>query len=438
MKYGETTELEITSVDKKGRGCGQIGERKACAYFAFPGEKIEAEMFGRQKGAYKMDVKRIISPSPHRIDPVCAHAGQCGGCKWQQIDYEYQLELKKGLVKKALKPVGLDNLLGDIIPCAELFYFRNRMDYCVSWRGEVVLKAPGPWNSYIDLNDCRLLSEETPEIIKRFRDWIKESGIEPWDNKFYRGQLRYLIIREGKNTDQRLIMILTAGKELPKEKELIESLKPFATTIYHGINPSQSDLSVAEDLRLLHGKPELEEEVNGKRFIIPVNSFFQTNTLMAGKLAETVDDFLSDKPIKTLLDLYCGVGFFGISLANRTEKVIGIELDEQAIAVASRNAKLNNVTNASFTAAKAESLIWKDEQPDAVIIDPPRAGLHPKIIKTLLEKKPERIVYVSCNYLSFAREWPLLIEEYECKKLTALDLFPHTPHVEIVTLLERK
>ncbi|MDD5251620.1 MAG: 23S rRNA (uracil(1939)-C(5))-methyltransferase RlmD [Patescibacteria group bacterium] len=441
MKFGDHATFEITDIDRKGRGCGLVNERPACAYFTLPGEEIEGVLVKRQQGVKRFQIARVTKPSPHRTTPRCAFAGKCGGCVWQQFDYGYQLEMKRRLVNRSLVSAGLGGLIIEVIPCPVLYGFRNRMDYCVGWRGEVGLKEPGRWNSYLDLTECHLLSPDATKAVAVFRDWMRDNKIEPWDGVKYTGYARYIVIREGKNTGERLIMVVTSVGPLPAEKELIAALSPFATTLIHGINPTITDLSVAAEMRVLKGEPFLREAVGGKTFIIPPNSFFQTNTIMAGKMLEVVKQLVCGagvNPAAMILDLYCGVGFFGIGLADLAERVVGVELDAAAIEVAEKNAELNGVRNAEFHAAAAESLSWENEKPDVVVVDPPRSGLHPKVARLLVEKKPERIIYVSCNHDSFARDWKILGEAYQLKQATALDLFPHGPHVELVTLLELK
>lgn len=437
MKFGDKARFQITKVDGKGRGCGLVNGRPACAYFTAPGEEIEAVLAARRQGVLSFDLMNIVTPSPKRVSPRCRHAGQCGGCIWQMFDYELQLELKRGLVNDALDGAGLGRPIDKVVPCPELFDFRNRMDYCVGWRGEVGLKRPGRWNAYLDLEECHLLSPEAVEVVRRFRDWMKKNGVAPWDGRRHAGYARYVVIREGKNTGQRMVTIVTSTGDLPAETELIAALQPLATTLYHGINPTITDLSLAPELRLIYGPENLTEEVDGRKFLIPPNSFFQTNTGMAGELARTVGSFLDDGP-KTILDLYCGVGFLGISVARPGRRIVGVEIDEAAVAVARRNAELNGVTDASFTAAAGESLVWQDERPDAVIIDPPRSGLHPKVARLLVERRPERLIYVSCNHNSFVRDWKILSAGFAVKELRALDLFPHGPHVELVASLTRR
>ncbi len=436
MKFGDSARLKITEVDKKGRGCGEINGRRACAYFTAPGEEIEARLVSRKQGVLMLEGERLIQASPRRRQPPCPHAGRCGGCKWQQFDYAYQLELKRELLEKTLAAAGLGGRVRELVPCPVEFHFRNRMDYCVGPKGEVGLKEPGRWNAHVDLQTCLLLSPEAPEVLRIFKEYMKKHGVAPWDNRHYTGYARYLVIREGRNTGERMIIIVTSEGELPAKAELVASLSGLATTIYHGINPLVTDLSIVSRLELLAGEPELREQVDGRVFLIPPNSFFQTNTVMAERLLGAVRGFLAPRRSRLLLDLYCGVGFLGISLAGQADKVIGVEIDEAAIDTARRNALANGLASAEFFAAKAESLIWEKEAPDTVIVDPPRAGLHPKVAATLLERRPERLVYVSCDYGSFVRDWETLKTAYEITAMEALDLFPQTPHVELVSLLE--
>lgn len=449
MKFGDKLTLEIKTVDKKGRGIGHAPSGKSAAVpFTAPGETVEASLISRDKTAFKMKLEQIITPSPHRITPRCKYAGKCGGCAWQQFDYAYQLELKRGLVNDALEAAGIGRRIEAVVPAKETFNYRNRMDYAVGWKGEIGLKEPGRWNAYIDLDECHLLSPQAVEVMALFRAFMKEHKLEPWDAKFQKGFVRYLVIREGKNTSQRMVTVITAEGELPATDALVAALtapgsdgKPLATTIYHGINPSVTDLSIAERLTLLHGAPLLEELIDGRTFSIHPNSFFQTNTQMAEALVHKVREFLSadgGAAPQVLLDLYCGVGLFGICLAKDAKRVVGVEIDPYAIDMARANATRNGLTNTEYFAAKTESLVWDKEEPDTVIIDPPRAGLHPAVVETLLTRRPPRLIYVSCNYESFAREWKALSAAYDIKRIEAMDLFPHSPHVELVSLLTLK
>jgi len=430
--------VKVTEVDKKGRGCGLFNGRRACAYFTAPGEEIEGTLVSRKQGDLIFRLDAVKVPSPHRVAAPCPDAGKCGGCLWQQFAYAFQVELKRGLLERSLDSAGLAGRLEELIPCPEQFHFRNRMDYCVGPRGEVGLKEPGRWNSHLDVRGCLLLSPGAVEALEVFRAWMKKNGVAPWDNRNYTGYARYFVIREGKNTGERMIIIVTAEGELPAKEELLAGLAPLATTVYHGINPTVTDLSIVSRLELLRGEPRLREKAGGLTYLIPPNSFFQTNTRMAERLLAEVKALLAPRRSRVLLDLYCGVGFFGLGLASEADRVVGVEIDEAAVETARKNAELNSITNAEFTAAKAESLVWDDERPDTVIVDPPRSGLHPKVLETLLARRPERLVYISCNHESFARDWRELGAVYDVTALKGLDLFPHSPHVELLARLELK
>jgi 23S rRNA (uracil-5-)-methyltransferase RumA len=438
LKFGDLATFDVTDIDGKGRGCAKVGEREACVHFAMPGETVEGKMVGRKQGVLQFDLLEVKKASAHRVAPRCHFAGRCGGCVWQHVDYAEQLELKRRLVNRSLASAGLGEPIAAVVPSPIQYGFRNRMDYCVSWRGEVGLKAPGRWNHYLDLTECHLLSPDAAAATNAFREWMKRNAVQPWDAVKYSGYARYLVIREGKNTGERMIIVVTAEGELPAREDLIATLSPYATTLLHGITASKTDLSYAERFETLKGEPVLHEMIDGKTYVIPPNSFFQTNTVMAGELLATVGRFLGPERVGTLLDLYCGVGFFGIALANRAEQVLGVELDAEAIAVATGNAERNGVTNARFIAAPAEALSWEAEQPDVVIVDPPRSGLHPKVAQLLVAKRPPVLIYISCKHSSFARDWAILKEAYEPVEFAALDLFPHGPHAELAVKMRLK
>ncbi|MDO8618204.1 MAG: 23S rRNA (uracil(1939)-C(5))-methyltransferase RlmD [Candidatus Uhrbacteria bacterium] len=393
-----------------------------------------------------------------RVTPPCPHAGVCGGCLWQHMAYEAQLNEKRSLINRAFEEAGHAERVDKVMPCPDPFYYRNRMDYCIGWRGEVGLKEYGSWNRYVDLSTCLLLDKETPTILQTVRELMRDLKLEPWDAKFHRGLVRYVVIRLGKNTGERMITLLV--KDLSKiddqaRQEITRRLIPLCTTLYLGENPEITDLSLAKTLNLLHGNEFLTEEVNGLRYVIHPNSFFQTNTKMAGELQKIVLNFVipakagihpmdprvssnspEDDKIK-ILDLYCGLGFFGIACAKRGMTVVGFELDAHAIELAKQNAKLNGVEQKTEWRAGAVEKLFDHNSPgpDAIILDPPRSGLHPRVIKTLLEKPPPTIVYVSCNYHRLVEELKQFKTSYRVDRLAALDLFPQTPHVEVVTRL---
>ncbi|MDO8598571.1 MAG: 23S rRNA (uracil(1939)-C(5))-methyltransferase RlmD, partial [bacterium] len=271
-----------------------------------------------------------------------------------------------------------------------------------------------------------------------FRAWMREYHVTPWNNQMHKGLDRYLVIREGKRTNERMAMVITAPGELPGREDLITRLRPLATSILWGINPRITDLSIADTVHVLHGSEELHERLGSLTFSIPTNAFFQTNTAMAERLIETVRELATPEPTDLLVDLYCGVGVFGIALARDVTRVIGVESEPSAIPVAQRNAAANNVTNAQFVLAKSEMWQFPIDPIDILIVDPPRAGLHPRVIQKILSLQPRRIVYVSCSPTALARDLKPILARYTCDAIRCLDLFPHTPHVETVVRLTLK
>lgn len=440
MKLFDKVRGKIGEVDGKGRGIMWADGKSIATPFVIPRDEITVTLTKRRRGELTGRLEIIHSPSPHRVTPRCPYAGKCGGCPWQMIDYPKQLEYKRDLVNRAFERTALPFRITDVEPSSEIFYFRNRMDYVFGANGELGLKEPSAWWSVLDLGTCFLLSENAVRVMERVRAWAQKHVLAPWDNKKYTGLLRYLVIREGKFTGERCVTLVTSAEAFPDaaRDDLVAELKNFATTIYWGVNPEITDLSIASEMKLLYGKRYLTERVGDFTFDIHPNSFFQTNAYMAARLMETVRLFAELEPHERLLDLYCGVGFFAIGLAASCHEVIANEIDHLAIDLTKENAARNKITNATFLQGATEYILPKMPRPDVVILDPPRSGIHPKALGTLLAFAPKRIVYVSCNYEALARELPTFLRDYEVTNQIGLDLFPHTPHVEVVTQFKKK
>lgn len=447
MKFGDRLQGTIQDVDDKGRGTYTLTregmkDRTIVIPFSFPGDQVEASVIKRDKGELTGKLSKITTNTTDRVEAPCAHAGQCGGCLWQQLSYEAQLKLKHSMVNRAFEKAGHSERLDSVTPSVEKFYFRNRMDYAIGWKNEIGLKEYGSWNRYIDIKECLLLDKESPTILENVRELMKELSLKPWDAKYETGDMRYVVIRLGKKTNERLVMLVVKDLKAISEKaraRILEALSPLATSLIIGENPLITDLSYVKDMVTLKGNAFHFEEVNGIRYKIHPNSFFQTNTDMAGVLQKTVLDLVETSKPKRVLDLYCGLGFFAIALAKRGISSYGHELDAPAIELAKENAALNQVDDlASFGAGPVEDFDWSHEKPQVVILDPPRAGLHPRALTTVLANAPERIIYVSCNYHRLVNELTTFKTQYEIESIQAFDLFPHTPHVELVVSLKKK
>lgn len=447
MKYGDHLQGTITSVDAKGRGVLihtlENGEtRRVLVPFTSPGDVVETTFRKRDQGEWIAALERVISPGPGRESAPCPHAGICGGCLWQHLNYDAQIQLKTQALEKAYTAVGLADVLEPLIPARNTLHYRNRMDYAVGWKGELGLKAYGQWNRYLNIETCLLLDEETPKILQAIRELAQTLGWQPWDAREHTGQFRYAIIRLGRNTHQRMIHLLVHDAHSVTDedrKKIIAALSPLCTSLILGENTKDTDVSYAERVESLHGPLHLEEIVNGVTYRIHPNAFFQTNSEMAAVLQERVLAAFGKIDGKHILDLYGGIGFFGVACAKEGATVFGQELDTFAVSEAIENAKQNNIANcctfASGPVEKLPSSAWKSY---AAIIDPPRAGLHPKALEALCEHGPERVVYVSCNYHSFIKEWETIKQAYNLEKIEPIDLFPQTPHVEVVHTLTRK
>lgn len=453
MKFGHKLKLKIDGYDGKGRGTSsaEIAPgilRDIVVPFAAIGDELECVFVKRDHAVKVCEIEKIVKPGADRVEPVCEHAGKCGGCIWQHLRYEAQTIEKQRGVRELFSNLQLEDKVKDIVPADETLYYRNRMDFAVGWNGEIGLKQTGSWNRYIDINECHLLKPGAGEILQAVREWMKEYDLQPWDVKFHSGDVRYVVIRDGVETGERMVIVVVAdatrisgqAKQELKDKVLALSPSPRPSSVLIGEQPKIADLSYAETFEVLHGKLNLTEIVNDVTYEIHPNSFFQTNTKMAARLQDVVLGAISDAKTKKLLDLYCGLGFFGIAAAKKIgeiEEVIGYELDEEAIKLASQNMNLNGVgERCRFFSGPAEALEWKDVEADTLILDPPRSGLHHKVIKTLLEGDspicPQTIIYVSCNYHRLEHELPSFLEKYEVTSILPLDLFPQTRHVEVV------
>ncbi len=482
MKFGHRIIGTVNEYDAKGRGTFKITTSadgttsKVVVPFTAVGDELSATFVHRDSGVKVARLEAIQTPSRDRVETQCPHAGTCGGCLWQHLKYEAQLDIKRKMIQSAFTEAGHDQTIAPVLPCPSdkpfRSYYRNRMDYAVGWNSEIGLKEYGSWNRYIDVKTCFLLNEDAGTILQQVREWMTANDLQPWDAKFYHGDIRYVVIREGKHTKQRIIIVVVhdATRIQPAAREdLLNRLSPFCTSLLIGEQNLTTDISLAQKFESVKGEPYFEEIANDVHYRIHPNSFFQTNTVMAEQLqravghhvgahgmrpdrstesdARTQSEGASLAPLPPLplqpmriLDLYCGLGFFGIYLAKQFPDVhvSGFEIDAEAIELAKHNAETNGVSDrCTFTSGPAEDLSWKDIDADVIILDPPRSGLHPKVLKTVMEKKPETIIYVSCNFHRLVEELKTFKELYQIEDVQALDLFPHTPHVEVIVKMKR-
>ncbi len=380
----------------------------------------------------------------------CRHFGTCGGCQLQHLSYEAQLAQKKQRVQALLKPLGVE--VASIHPSPEVWYYRNKMEYSF---GDVYppgsegaktlklgLKPRGKWFEILDLQECFLLSPETPALLAAVRTWALGNNVPPYNNKKHVGALRNLVLREAKNTGERLVTLVTAPYDLPTESfvEAVRAVYP-ATSVVWGVNGKVSDTAISDKLGALYGPGHVVEELRfGERRIkyrISPQAFFQTNTHGAEVLYGVIRRYVKELAPQAALDLYCGGGGIALSLADVCGKVYGVELNAAAIEDAKANAALNGIDNAQFYAGEVQALLPSMLALGATcaVVDPPRAGLHPAAVTALLEKGPPDLIYVSCNPEALVRDLAKLGPRYKAMGAEVVDLFPHTEHVETVVRL---
>jgi 23S rRNA (uracil1939-C5)-methyltransferase len=433
---GEELELTVESLAQGGRGIA----RRDDGFVVFvtgglPGDRVRARVGKSKKGYAEASTIELVEASPDRIADTCVHDGEpCPGAPWQGLPYERQLELKAEQVGEALRRLGdLDGFeTEEIVPAASEWRYRNKLEYSFGDAdGDLALgfHPRGDWRRVVNVEDCHLASEANNRARNEVRDWARENGLPPHESTDERGVLRHLVVREGVRTGQVQTRLVTAPAEFPRPPVDLH-------TIIDG--PSGGTDGPTGVL----GEEYLEEELAGLRFRISHPAFFQTNTEMAETLYGIAGDYAGLDGSQSVWDLYCGIGTIGLSLASRAKSVLGLESVPEAIADAERNALRNGINNVRFVAADARlgirPLIEQGERPDVVIVDPPRAGLSKKIVRRLIEADAPRIVYVSCNPTTLAPNAAQLVEAgYEFKRVRPVDMFPQTPHVECVALLER-
>jgi 23S rRNA (uracil1939-C5)-methyltransferase len=389
-----------------------------------------------------------------RVEAPCAHYPECGGCRFQDLAYETQVATKHQWVADSLQRIaGLtDAPLEPIVPAASQFHYRNKMEYSFTQRTDVEgtvgptlgLHRAGRWDEVLEIQKCWLTSDVGNAIRNTMSEWAREEKLTAYDQETHEGYLRHLMIREGRNTGQALVQLVTNRGERFDRERLIEVLTaiPEVKSIHWSINEGVSETTELPT-ELIWGEDAIEEEIDGLRFRVRPNAFLQTNTEMAETLYAIAREFAGLTGNETVYDLYCGIGTIGLSMAKDAMTVWGIEISEESVACAIENQELNAIGNTAFFAGNVGEVLadlrTRAGDPDVVVVDPPRAGLAGKALKRLGEIAAPRIVYVSCNPTTLAGDLKRLSDDYGYRLVRArpVDMFPHTPHVECVALLER-
>lgn len=429
-----------------------------------PGDVVDVTIFKQKKNYALARVDRMVSPSPRRTTPACSHFGTCGGCKWQNLAYASQLEFKQKYVRDALVRMGklpVENFL-PILGNTDSYYYRNKLEFSFSnkkWRTAEEMQQeqvpgnsnalgfhiPGMFDKVLNIEHCYLQGGLSNAIRNAVGKYAAENNLSFYDFRNKTGFLRTLMLRST-STGQTMVVLMVfewLEKELFALLDFLKSSFPEITSLQYTHNSKGNDTLAGLDLITYYGRDYIEEEMEGLKFKISARSFYQTNSAQAYELYKIAREFAQLSGHETVYDLYTGTGTIANFVARQAKKVVGVEYVEDAIEDARTNSRNNGIENTVFYAGDLKDVlsaefIQQNGQPDVVITDPPRAGMHEDVVKVLLAAAPARIVYVSCNPATQARDLAMMQEQYVIKKSQAVDMFPQTAHVENVVLLERR
>ncbi|MER3410507.1 MAG: 23S rRNA (uracil(1939)-C(5))-methyltransferase RlmD [Thermoleophilia bacterium] len=445
---GQELELRVDSLAFGGSGVARLDGFVVFVQRGLPGDLVRAQVTKARKSHAEAVAVEVIEPGPDRVEAPCDHFPACGGCRLQDLAYEAQVRQKEAQVADALERIGgvpgppLEPALAAESP----FHYRNKAEYSFTATPAGIglgFHRAGRWDEVLDLQRCWIVTDLANAAREAARAWAREEGLEPYDQRTGTGFLRHLVVREGRNTGQAMVVLVTAPGDLPSQS-FVRALRrlPAVRSIHWGINDRPAEVT-GVPTRLLFGEEAIEEEILGLRLRVRPNAFLQTNTAMAERLYTIAREYAELSGQETVYDLYCGIGTIALVLASQAGTVWGVELSQESVACALENAALNGIGNAAFFAGEVgrslEELRRRAGPPDVVVVDPPRAGLSRRALLQVAALEAPRLVYVSCNPTTLASNVRELVHEhgYRLERARPVDMFPHTPHVETVALLSR-
>jgi 23S rRNA (uracil1939-C5)-methyltransferase len=469
VRVGQLLELDVTDLAFGGNGVAHVDGFVVFVPRGLPGQRVAARIVKRKRGWSEARIERTLVESPDQVAPPCRHFGLCGGCAWQHLAYERQVAAKAAQVRDCLVRLGGIEAPPLEAPLAapEPYGYRNKMEFSFSdgvWRDEpgggpgfgLGMHVRGRFDRVLRQEECPIAPPWMAEVAVTVREAAEASGMPPWGAREPSGFFRFLVLRDGRNTGERMVNLITYPPRPGSDDDAVArrvlntvaSRHPGITSLLHGTTASRATVAFCETWTAVSGPDVIHEELLGARFAIGPNTFFQTNTRQAERLFTAALEFAGPR-VEHAWDLYCGVGALTLPLAGRAERVVGVELIEASVAAARANAAANGVENVRFVTADMKASIRPDglydadgtrvaERPDLVLVDPPRDGLHADVTAALAALAPPRIVYVSCNPATLARDAARLREgNYRMERAVAVDMFPETTHVEMVAAFTR-
>ncbi len=462
-KYPVIENVRIEDVAAEGKALARVNEKVLFTAFAVPGDVVDIQITNKRKSYLEGYVVNYREYSPLRTTPFCEHFGMCGGCKWQNLPYSEQLKFKQKQVVDQLTRIAKVDLpeISPIIGSAKTTHYRNKLEFTFSesrWLSQEEIASgnefepepalgyhiPGKFDKVFDVKNCYLQPEPSNSIRLAVRDFATKHNLPFLNLRSKEGLLRNIIVRTASTGDVMVILVVKNFNDSVKELlNFIKSQFPQITSLFYVVNQKVNDTINDLSVELFHGKDHILEEMEGIKFKVGPKSFYQTNSEQAYELYKVARNFADIKPDEHVYDLYTGTGTIANFVAAKAKHVVGVEYVPEAIDDAKVNSEINNIKNTSFFAGDIKDLLteaFMQEQgyPDVVILDPPRAGVHPDVLDSILHANPKRIVYVSCNPASQARDIAILDKSYKVTRVQPVDMFPHTHHVENVVLMEKR
>jgi len=447
-RRGDTLELSVEDLAFGGEGVGRADGYVVFVRGGLPGDRLRVRLTEARGRFGRAAIEEVLVPAPDRVAPPCPYFGRCGGCRLQHLAYPAQLAFKEKQVRDCLQRLGGigEVALRPILPAPEPYGYRNKMEFTIAGTPPAVgLHVFERYDVVLDIERCLLQSDTMNALLDEFRRQVRDRALSVWDPHTERGLLRFVMMREGRNTGEAMVNVVAAAPDVETLTPVAEALHaraPATASVVLNVNAKKASVAVGSEEHLLWGREHITESLGGVDFQVSANSFFQTNTRQAERLFGVVEAACERDGTETLLDLYAGTGTISLLLARRVRAVYGIEVAAAAVADAIRNARANGIDNCTFLAGEVRhvlpELMRQGVRASVVVADPPRAGFHPKALLALAALAPARIVYVSCNPSTLARDVADLVRHgYRLEWVQPVDMFPQTPHIEAVARLRR-
>jgi 23S rRNA (uracil1939-C5)-methyltransferase len=451
LKKNDQVEIRIEDIGSEGEGIGRYEGYTLFVKDTVMGDValVQVTKTGKTYG-YARLVKLLIA-SPYRVEPRCPVAARCGGCQLMHVDYEKQLEYKELKVRNCLSRIGgfTEIVMEPVCGMEEPYYYRNKSQYPVGRNkdGSIAIGFyAGRTHAIIDTSHCFIGAKVNEDIIANVRSFIEKYKLEPYEEEHHKGLIRHILTRVGYRTGEIMVCLVINGKELPHSDELVASLRKIdgMKSICLNVNKEKTNVILGNEIIPLWGDPFITDYIGDIKYQISPLSFYQVNPVQTKKLYDMALEYADLHGEETVWDIYCGIGTISLFLAQKAKKVYGVEIVPQAIEDAKKNALVNNITNTEFFVGAAEDVLpakYKEEKiyADVIVVDPPRKGCDQSLLDTILAMAPKRVVYVSCDPATLARDLKYLCEkDYELKRVRAVDQFSHSTHVETVVLLQQR